>query len=59
LLAERDADDIVVFGGGIIPKADLAPLAELGVRRIFTPGAPTAEIVDWVRSNVGDTSATA
>ncbi|TDO36403.1 methylmalonyl-CoA mutase C-terminal domain/subunit [Kribbella sp. VKM Ac-2527] len=59
LLAERDADDIVVFGGGIIPEADLAPLAELGVRRIFTPGAPTAEIVDWVRSNVGDTSATA
>ena len=58
LLAERDADDIVVFGGGIIPEADLAPLAELGVRRIFTPGAPTAEIVDWVRSNVGDTSAT-
>jgi methylmalonyl-CoA mutase C-terminal domain/subunit len=59
LLAERDADDIVVFGGGIIPEADLEPLAELGVRRIFTPGAPTAEIVDWVRSNVGDTSATA
>ena len=58
LLAEREADDIVVFGGGIIPEADLAPLAELGVRRIFTPGAPTAEIVDWVRSNVGDTSAT-
>ena len=59
LLTEMDADDIVVFGGGIIPEADLAPLAELGVRRIFTPGAPTAEIVDWVRSNVGDTSATA
>jgi methylmalonyl-CoA mutase C-terminal domain/subunit len=59
LLAERDADDIVVFGGGIIPEADLETLAELGVRRIFTPGARTAEIVDWVRSNVGDTSATA
>ena|SRR5689334_4562575 len=58
LLAARDADDIVVFGGGIIPEADLAPLAELGVRRIFTPGAPTHEIVDWVRTNVGDASAT-
>ena len=58
LLAARDADDIVVFGGGMIPEADLAPLAELGVRRIFTPGAPTHEIVDWVRTNVGDASAT-
>ncbi|TWD81850.1 isobutyryl-CoA mutase small subunit [Kribbella amoyensis] len=57
LLQSKDADDIVVFGGGIIPEADLQPLAELGVRRIFTPGAPTAEIVDWVRTNVGDASA--
>ncbi|ADB30369.1 cobalamin B12-binding domain protein [Kribbella flavida DSM 17836] len=57
LLAARDADDIVVFGGGIIPEADLAPLAEIGVRRVFTPGATTAEIVDWVRTNVGDASA--
>jgi isobutyryl-CoA mutase small subunit len=57
LLAERDADDIVVFGGGIIPEADLQPLADLGVQRIFTPGAPTSEIVEWVRGHVGDTSA--
>ena len=57
LLAERDADDIVVFGGGIIPEADLQPLAELGVRKIFTPGATTSEIVEWVRANVGDASA--
>ena len=49
LLTERDADDIVVFGGGIIPEADLQPLAELGVHKIFTPGATTTEIVDWVR----------
>ena len=41
LLTERDADDIVVFGGGIIPDADLQPLAELGVHKIFTPGATT------------------
>jgi len=58
LLKERDAEDIVVFGGGIIPDADLQPLAELGVHKIFTPGATTTEIVDWVRSNVGDASAT-
>ncbi len=56
LLTERDADDIVVFGGGIIPEADVQPLAGLGVRKIFTPGATTTEIVDWVRANVGDTS---
>jgi methylmalonyl-CoA mutase, C-terminal domain len=56
LLTERDADDIVVFGGGIIPEADVQPLAELGVRKVFTPGATTTEIVDWVRANVGDTS---
>ncbi|HSK56786.1 MAG TPA: cobalamin B12-binding domain-containing protein [Jiangellales bacterium] len=54
LLRERDATDIVVFGGGIIPEADIAPLQEMGVPRVFTPGATTHEIVDWVRANVGD-----
>ena len=48
LLAERDAGDIVVFGGGIVPEEDLGPLAELGVERIFTPGATTGEITSWV-----------
>lgn len=51
LLAERDASDIVVFGGGIIPEADIPPLKEKGVAEIFTPGATTAAIVDWVRAN--------
>jgi methylmalonyl-CoA mutase C-terminal domain/subunit len=50
LLAERDATDITVFGGGIIPDADIAELEEMGVAKIFTPGAPMHEIVDWVRS---------
>jgi methylmalonyl-CoA mutase C-terminal domain/subunit len=50
LLAERQASDIVVFGGGIIPEADITELKALGVAAIFTPGAPTTEIVDWVRS---------
>jgi methylmalonyl-CoA mutase, C-terminal domain len=50
LLAERQASDIVVFGGGIIPDADITELKELGVAEIFTPGAPTTTIVDWVRS---------
>ena len=52
LLAERDASDIVVFGGGIIPADDIAELESLGVARIFTPGATTASIIEWVRANV-------
>jgi methylmalonyl-CoA mutase C-terminal domain/subunit len=52
LLQARDAADIVVFGGGIIPEADLPELAAMGVAKVFTPGAPTQEIVDWVRANV-------
>jgi methylmalonyl-CoA mutase C-terminal domain/subunit len=52
LLKERDASDIVVFGGGIIPNDDIPQLAELGVAKVFTPGAPTHEIVEWVRANV-------
>ena len=52
LLRERGADDVVVFGGGIIPADDFGPLAELGVAKIFTPGATTGEIVDWVREHV-------
>jgi methylmalonyl-CoA mutase C-terminal domain/subunit len=52
LLRERDAADIQVFGGGIIPEADIAPLKELGVAEIFTPGTPTTAAVEWVRANV-------
>jgi methylmalonyl-CoA mutase C-terminal domain/subunit len=52
LLAEADAGDIVVFGGGIIPEADRAELAGLGVAQVFTPGATMADIVAWVRANV-------
>jgi methylmalonyl-CoA mutase C-terminal domain/subunit len=53
LMAERSIDDVVVFGGGIIPEEDIPELERLGVARIFTPGATTTEIVDWVRANVG------
>jgi methylmalonyl-CoA mutase C-terminal domain/subunit len=53
LLAERGAQDVVVFGGGIIPDEDIPKLTELGVARVFTPGSPTQEIVDWVRTTVG------
>jgi methylmalonyl-CoA mutase C-terminal domain/subunit len=53
LLREREVDDVVVFGGGIIPDEDMPELERLGVAKVFTPGATTTEIVDWVRSNVG------
>jgi isobutyryl-CoA mutase small subunit len=53
LLAERGASDIVVFGGGIVPGTDIAELERMGVAKIFTPGAPTHEIVDWVKSTLG------
>ncbi|HLL66146.1 MAG TPA: cobalamin B12-binding domain-containing protein [Micromonosporaceae bacterium] len=52
LLRERGVDDIVLFGGGIIPRADLPELADMGVAKIFTPGATTSSIVEWVRGNV-------
>jgi len=52
LLREREIDDVLVFGGGIVPDADIPELEELGVAKIFTPGATTTEIVDWVRTNV-------
>jgi methylmalonyl-CoA mutase C-terminal domain/subunit len=52
LLRERDAADIVVFVGGIVPGADISELEKLGVAKIFTPGATTLEIIDWVRGNV-------
>ena|SRR3712207_4716659 len=53
LLKERDAADIVVFGGGIVPAADIPELAAMGVAKIFTPGATTTEIIEWVKANVG------
>jgi len=53
LLAERGAEDIVVFGGGIIPAGDIPLLAEMGVAKVFTPGATMADIVAWVRTSVG------
>ena len=52
LLAERGAGDIVVFGGGIIPAEDIGELNRMGVAAIFTPGAPTSDIVAWVRAEL-------
>ena len=52
LMRERGIDDVVVFGGGIIPDEDIPELERLGVAKVFTPGATTTEIVEWVRGNV-------
>ena len=54
LLAERDASDIVVFGGGIIPDEDVPVLEEIGVAKVFTPGATTTEITEWVSGRFAD-----
>ena len=54
LLAERDAADIVVFGGGIVPEEDIPVLEELGVAKVFTPGAPTGEITGWVAEHFAE-----
>lgn len=48
-LRRRDATDIVVFGGGIIPEEDIEPLHRAGVAAVFGPGAPLQSIVDWLR----------
>ena len=52
LLKEQDAEDVVIFGGGIIPEDDLPELEKIGVKKVFTPGATTQEIVTWVTENV-------
>jgi methylmalonyl-CoA mutase C-terminal domain/subunit len=54
LLAEQGADDVVVTVGGTIPADDIPELKELGVAEVFTPGSSTQEIVDFIRSSVGD-----
>ena len=52
LLGERDASDITVFGGGIIPSGDIEKLKEAGLAEIFTPGTPLADVVTWVNDNI-------
>ncbi|HEU5355071.1 MAG TPA: cobalamin B12-binding domain-containing protein [Actinocrinis sp.] len=59
LLRERDAADIKVFVGGIIPDGDIQPLLDAGVSAVFTPGTPTQSIVDWVNAQLGPAVATA
>ena len=52
LLEEKHAEHILLFGGGIIPREDMDELAKIGVGRLFGPGAPTSEIIEYVRQAV-------
>ncbi len=52
LLREKNASDITVIGGGIIPEQDFQMLYDAGIKAIFTPGAPLESIVEWIRHNI-------
>jgi methylmalonyl-CoA mutase C-terminal domain/subunit len=54
LLVEREATDVVVFGGGIIPAADIEALKKVGLAEIFTPGTPLADVVIWVNDHISE-----
>jgi methylmalonyl-CoA mutase C-terminal domain/subunit len=51
-LAQEQSSDIAVFGGGIMPKDDIAELKKLGVKEIFIPGTHTQDVINWIRSNI-------
>lgn len=52
LFKEKNAEDIIVFGGGVIPEDDILGLKNAGLREVFTPGTSTEDIVKWVKDNV-------
>ena len=52
-LTERGAEDIIVFGGGVIPESDIPGLKEAGIREIFTPGTPIKEIIAFIEEATG------
>ena len=54
LLKQKNAEHIQVIGGGIIPEEDIRELLKIGVKKIFTPGTPTSEIVDYINSSIAD-----
>ena len=51
LLKEKNSDDIILFGGGIIPKNDMQELLKLGIKKIFLPGTSTKEVIEWIHGN--------
>jgi methylmalonyl-CoA mutase, C-terminal domain len=59
LLKEKGADDVAVFGGGIIPQDDVPKLKGLGVAEVFLPGSSTQAIIDWIREHIRPRAAAA
>ncbi|MFL5798905.1 MAG: cobalamin B12-binding domain-containing protein [Actinomycetota bacterium] len=57
-LHAEGADEVFVFGGGIIPKDDIEPLQRAGIEKIFTPGAPTGEIIAWLNERLAERAPT-
>jgi methylmalonyl-CoA mutase C-terminal domain/subunit len=57
-LRERGAGDITVIGGGIIPDDDIPKLEEAGIKKVFLPGTPITEIIEWTNKNVKPVSST-
>lgn len=53
LLRNRGATDVLVFGGGIIPKEDIVALKQAGIAEVFTPGTPTTAIIEWITATIG------
>ena len=58
LLKENNFGDVLVFGGGIIPDGDVQTLSDLGVARVFTPGASLTEISDWLKASLDEKQST-
>ena len=52
-LKEKGAGDVIVIGGGIIPKEDVSTLKKAGIREVFLPGTSLAQIISWTKENVG------
>jgi methylmalonyl-CoA mutase, C-terminal domain len=52
LMDDKGLNDILLFGGGIIPEKDIQELNKIGVGKLFTPGASTSEIVDYIKTGV-------
>ena len=53
MLKEKGADDILVFGGGVIPEEDIPGLKAAGIAEVFTPGTPTSVTVDFLKAHCG------
>jgi methylmalonyl-CoA mutase C-terminal domain/subunit len=56
LLKEKGGDDILLFGGGIIPDEEIKTLEKMGVGKLFTPGAATTDIIEWLKGAVSGKS---